>query len=376
MKVVFLLLLASFAVFSIGIKDKALVADNAADTPVSFDTSKFAGWKESTYKNRSPGCKHMDWTKAGKPPSESTYTKNPVRAHYGPYGVTGSTKGFFMHNDITYLRYKAKLVSSNYKAEIKVAVDNNVQIFLNGVELGHSTAFSATEWRKPFLQWNVNGNGVVSGLNGAKTVGSSKVNFKAGVNEFVFAVRNCGGGDKGSIETSVKLTPTGCVGTHLERSECHTKKAAKHAKKSGHHKSQLGKHAGDAKSHTKNKAQSIEYKKKSLKLAKDAKAKAKKHSDQSARHTTKAETAFKEFEKQKGLAKAELDKGESLSKKSDKFNTKAGEHSKLALEFENKAKKAWTSFMDHLKQAKLHEQKRAHHSEKELHHLGKHYMGY
>jgi hypothetical protein len=252
---------------------------------------------------------------------------------------------------------------------------------VNGAWIGDSTAVTMSgisQWKKPFLQWNVNGTGVVSGLNGAH-VRSSKVNFKAGVNEFVFAVRNFHMHDSGSVEISVKLTPvkltpsTGCVGTHLERSECHRNKAAEHAKNSGFHKSKLRDHAEAAISHKQNKKQNIKDKNRLLKLAEDAEAQAEVHNNKSKNHTEKAEADFKEYEKQTGLAKTELVKAKSWSAQSDKFNADAGKHSENAAEAKEKAKASWESFKHHLKQAKIHEAKRAHHAEKEIHHLGKHF---
>jgi len=138
------------------------------------------------------------------PPAANTYTLQPQLAGYGPYGVTPNIKGFLGMNDITYFRKVVSLAQGQKQtAEIIVAVDNNVKIWLNGKQLGESTLMSASEWSAPFLTWNVDSSGVVTVKNNAKSLGP--VSWLPGDNEFVFGMRNCGGGDRGAMEVSVTI---------------------------------------------------------------------------------------------------------------------------------------------------------------------------
>jgi len=145
----------------------------------------------------------MVWDRVA-PPVRSTFTLQPVVAGFGPYGVTPNFKGFLGTNDITFFRKVVSLAQGQQPtATIIVAVDNNVKIWLNGMQLGESNLLAQSEWTAPFLTWHVTSRGNVTAQNNARSLGP--VFWLSGHNEFVFGVRNCGGGDVGALEVSVTL---------------------------------------------------------------------------------------------------------------------------------------------------------------------------
>jgi hypothetical protein len=127
------------------------------------------------------------------------------------FGVTG----LFAGSGYSFFRTTFELFDIQ-SALVNVAVDNGIQIFINGQEVARESGFPDAKWSAPYPSFKILSDGSIADIvNFEDTFAFSSWN--QGENEIILAVRNLDGGDTGGVAFKMELegssTPVSAPGT-------------------------------------------------------------------------------------------------------------------------------------------------------------------
>ncbi len=172
-------------------------------TIVSDDT-----WAESsTTYSTGNYCQTQVWNGVSSPmPTVGSYSIAPTMYAYSVTPIPG-TMGMYGLNGVRFFRKTFNLSSvSGIKATLLAAMDNGVQIFINGVAVAYqgdmaNSNFNGLVPDRVVLNStgaNVNGGVGYHSYDNITNTNASSL-FVVGTNEIVLALANCDGGDRGAI---------------------------------------------------------------------------------------------------------------------------------------------------------------------------------
>ncbi len=161
---------------------------------------------------------NVPWSGVSSLPNASTYTITPTAGGTHVDGISGATN-LFSANGIRFYQASFNLTSfSSIIADIRVAVDNDVHIFINGkfVALeGSLTGDNFSDGNPHRLLIGSSGaitNGYLGGQSFDSTAGTfSSSNWVIGTNTIVLAVRNLSPTDSGGLSFRMDISTVDMV---------------------------------------------------------------------------------------------------------------------------------------------------------------------
>ncbi|MBI4625760.1 MAG: HYR domain-containing protein [Verrucomicrobia bacterium] len=185
---------------------------------ITVDTSNAANWKKSTFSyvdNTDP-----NWPGVTTPlPSAASYT---VATTFNPTLPAGFG-GIFATSGVTFYRSVFSLPSfSTLTADLSARVDNNIQIFVNGVSVAGFGTDTCGFCGPDFRLFIGTGGAVTNGYSGGRAFSTVQAPYppitwiSGGINEIVVAVRNLDApvfpNDTGGFRLSLVLNTTDAPG--------------------------------------------------------------------------------------------------------------------------------------------------------------------
>jgi hypothetical protein len=157
-------------------------------------------WSLSTF--NPTGGNSGSWTNViaeANLPDIATYT-SPVSVGISvatPGANALGVSGLLAGSGVSFFRTTFNLFDITF-ASVALAVDNNVQVFINGSEVARLTPLAGANWASPYPAFNIQNDGSISDI--VKFDQTFTFNdWNEGENELVLAVRNLGGNDRGGI---------------------------------------------------------------------------------------------------------------------------------------------------------------------------------
>ncbi|HEY1019922.1 MAG TPA: HYR domain-containing protein, partial [Sediminibacterium sp.] len=177
----------------VNISTQTIVSDNTwVESTTTYSTGNY--------------CISNVWNGIASPlPTLSSYTVAPTINAYSITPISG-TQGLYGLNGVRFFRKTFTLNNlTDIKATLQVAMDNGVQIFINGVAVAlkgnMGNTFNGANPVKAVL--NSTGANVNGGVGGQAFDNITNTNasslFVVGTNEIVLALANCDGTDRGAI---------------------------------------------------------------------------------------------------------------------------------------------------------------------------------
>ena len=190
---------------------------------ITVDTAKAANWKQSTFSyidNTDP-----NWPGVTTPlPNAATYTVDTANQ-----ALAAGFTGIFAGSGVTFYRSVFSLPSfSTLTADLSALVDNNIEIFVNGISLARYVTdlngFLSGDFRLFIGTSGAVNNGYLGGrpFSFVQTPFPQSAWVSGGNNEVVVAVRNLGDGDTGGFRLSLGLTTAPAVATVTLGNLAHT----------------------------------------------------------------------------------------------------------------------------------------------------------
>ncbi len=190
----------------------ALLGSLARAEAVQISVVSNTGWRQSTQVETNDT--HPGWPGSASLPSPVTYTvPTSVYTNVHVANVAGSTS-LFSGSGVRYYRTTFALPAfSSVAADVRVSVDNDVQILINGHELALVGSLDMRNFLgPPHLQTYVGADGsVINGANGGDAFDRVAPSFPSsnwvsgGDNELVLVVRNLSGGDTGGLSFAMTI---------------------------------------------------------------------------------------------------------------------------------------------------------------------------
>lgn len=144
------------------------------------------------------GGEPADWDPSGDPPppNVSTFTLEPMSTapavipHINGVANVLGVQGIAADADVHYYRTTFNLDTiDSISAEIQMAIDNGVQVYLNGERIATETSFLVENWGFPLPSVSIAENGAISVVKFEESA-DSFTHWRVGENEVVLAVRN------------------------------------------------------------------------------------------------------------------------------------------------------------------------------------------
>ncbi|RIK81824.1 MAG: hypothetical protein DCC68_07760 [Planctomycetota bacterium] len=163
--------------------------------PITVGSST-ATWRLST--ETISGGPAGNWDPSGNPPPPAASTFTLVPTATGPLVVPSintaansmGVQGIVAQNNVRYYRTTFELPEFGaVSANIRMAVDNGAQVYLNGQLLATEVTFSGDPFLSPYPSITIEENGAVS-VTKFDSSAASFTNWNVGTNEIILAVRN------------------------------------------------------------------------------------------------------------------------------------------------------------------------------------------
>jgi hypothetical protein len=147
------------------------------------------------------------------PPAAGTFTQTPTFGNAGGIDGTdvadigGGAVAISSVSGVYYFRTTFTLPSATgITANIRLSVDNNAQVFINGQEVARETTFTGANFNGPnYPAFRINPDGSISNIVQFDTT-FPFTGWIAGTNELVVSVRNTDGGDSGGLVFRMDIT--------------------------------------------------------------------------------------------------------------------------------------------------------------------------
>ncbi len=153
-------------------------------------------WKLST--DSIDGGEAGDWDPSGDPlpPGPETFTLEPLPTEAGVIGHINAAadildvEGIIADNDTHYYRTTFELDrTAGVNAELRLAIDNGAQVFINGELIATETSFLVENWGLPLPSVSFASDGTIESTK-FESAAASYDGWLMGENEIVLAVRN------------------------------------------------------------------------------------------------------------------------------------------------------------------------------------------
>ncbi len=164
--------------------------------PILTIGSSVADWRESTVSI--DGGPLGEWDPSGdpSPPDVTTFTLEPIPTaadlipHINAAAGVLDVEGIVASPDVHYYRTTFDLTSTDFlSADLRLAIDNGAQVYINGELVATETSFLTENWALPLPSLSISETGEVTAVKFEEWAESFD-GWNTGENEILLAVRN------------------------------------------------------------------------------------------------------------------------------------------------------------------------------------------